>query len=145
MRFQPQTIDLMVVAIANLANLLLVGLFLARGRGLSGLEHGLGLALIALALPLAAAAGANAAGRRPGWSVYLPLVFVLFLLAELLLDYVLAVDFRSGRLLWPYLLLYYAALMAMIGYAFAVRHSYGFLTLLTYFANQLASWWAHSR
>lgn len=63
----------------------------------------------------------------------LPLLMVVFLAFELLLDYILEINFRNTWLVGPYLLIYYAACMGMVGYAFLVKVPYGFITLLTYF------------
>jgi hypothetical protein len=68
-----------------------------------------------------------------------------FLILELILDYVLRLDFRHTRLLWPYLLVYYVALNAMIGYTFLVSEAFGFVTLATYLLGLLATWYSYSR
>ena len=39
---------------------------------------------------------------------------------ELLLDYVLRLEFRKTSLLWPYLFLYYLGMMGMIGWSVAI-------------------------
>ncbi len=128
-------IDLGVFAVANLTNLLMAGVFLARFRGALGgrAEFYLGLAAVAMMIPLAVAAGVNLIGRREWWTVVLPLVLVLFLLVELLLDYVFKIPFRETALIWPYILLFYAGLMSMIGYTFLVGRVFGAVTLVTYF------------
>ena len=51
------------------------------------------------------------------------------------LDYWLELDFRHSRLLGPYLLLYYAALMGMVGYSFLAGDAFGVVTLITYFVQ----------
>jgi hypothetical protein len=138
-------VDPVLFAIANLANLLLVGIFLSRPSGLQGLERGLGWMFIALAVPVALCVVWNALAGRGWWYVVLPSLLLIFMIVELVLDYILAFDFRSTRWLWPYLSLYYLALMGMIGYTFLVGRTYGFITLATYFLNLLATWYSHSR
>ncbi len=127
------TIDLVVVVAANLFNLLMAAIFATRPKGWKRFERVTGLVMVALALPLAAAVVLNAAGQRPWWFVVLPLPLILHAVVELLLDYVLKVDFRKGRLLGPYLALFYLGQWGLIGYAFAVQPVYGFVTLATYF------------
>lgn len=144
MNVDSRTVDLGVVAIANLVNLLMAGVFLARISGHPRFEHVFGLIVVATAVPAAAAAWINAARDRPGWTVLLLVPLILFCLVELLLDFVLDVPFRTGRLLWPYLAVYYLALFALIGYAFGAGRALGLLTLATYFLNLGASWFAHS-
>jgi len=63
---------------------------------------------------------------------------------ELFFDYIFHLPFRETNLLWPYLGVYYLGLLGMIGYAFVVRMMYGYMTLVTYFLNLLATWYAHS-
>jgi hypothetical protein len=138
-------VDVAIFVIANLVSLLIAGLFLCRPRGLDRLERALGLASVSLALPAAAGAVLNALGGRPWWTVALPLLLVVYLVVELFLDYVWHIPFRQTALLGPYLLLYYLALMGMIGYNFAVSKAFGIVTLATYCVNLLASWYSYSR
>lgn len=136
-------IDLAVFIIANLVNLLLVGIFLARPGGLSKVEYVLGLVMVCLILPVGLAVLLNALAKREWWAVVLPLLLILFLVIELLLDYVLKLDFRTTALLWPYLAVFYIALMAMVGYSFLVGRVYGFITLGTYFLSLAATWYSY--
>lgn len=139
-----RTVDVAVVVLANMVNLLMVGVFVSRAADGSRLEYVLGLVLVATAVPLAAAVFVNAAWGREWWAVFFPLPLILFCVLELLLDYVLRVQFRDSALLWPYLGLYYLALLAMVGYAFATAKVFGFVTLATYFVNLWAAWYAHA-
>jgi hypothetical protein len=140
-----RTVDIGVCVIANLVNILMTGIFLSRPRGLKRVEYVLGLSQIALGLPLLAVVIYNAAESREIWFVILPLMLVVFLLVELLLDYILKLEFRSTRLLVPYLLLFYLALMGMVGYAFQVGRSFGFVTLGTYFLQLFAAWYSYAK
>jgi hypothetical protein len=134
--------DLVAIAAANAVNLLIAALFLARLRGSSS-EYWLGLAAIAMGVPLLVVLVSNAQSHRACWAVVQPGLMVVYLVVELLLDYVWKINFRGGPLLWPYVLLYYTALMAMVGYAFLVGRAAGFITLATYFINLGMSAWAH--
>ncbi len=138
-------VDTALFLIANLVNILLMGIFLSRPWGLRRLERILGLLSIALALPVSFAVVINALGGREWWTIALPSLLVAFLIVELILDYILRLPFRSSRLLGPYLLLYYLSLMGMIGYAFLVSEAYGFVTLATYLLNLLATWYSYSK
>jgi hypothetical protein len=139
------TIDVGLVIIANLANLLLVGIFLSRPAGRDRLEFVLGLVFAALALPLAGAVLLNALAGRPWWTIALPIPLIQFCGVELILDYLLKLDFRHSDLLRPYLLLYYVSLVAMMGYAFGVAKAAGLVTLGTYTLNLGATWYSYSR
>ena len=138
-------LDISLFAIANLGNLLLIGIFLARAKGHPRVEWVLGLIFVSLILPVAVAVILNATRKREWWTVALPLLLILFCLVELLLDYILKLDFRNTALCWPYIALYYLALLGMIGYSFSLGKAYGFITLSTYFLGLLATWYGHSR
>ncbi len=143
-RINARTVDNVIFIIANAANILLVGIFLARSNGRTRVEYVLGLILIALALPLSGAVILNLIGKREWWTTVLPVLLIAFLLTELALDYILKLDFRNTQLLGPYLGVYYLGLMGMIGYSFLMGRGYGFVTLSTYFLNLLATWYAWS-
>jgi len=140
-----QLIDLAVFIITNLVNLLLIGIFLSRPSGLEKVEHILGLVMMGLILPVGLAVVLNALGKREWWTIVLPLLLILFLVIELLFDYILKLEFRKTALLWPYLTIFYVGLMAMIGYSFQIGKSYGFITLGTYLLSLLATWYSYAK
>jgi hypothetical protein len=140
-----RTIDLLVFVVANLVNLLMIAIFLSRAQGRRGVERALGVVVMSLAVPTALAISLNLLGGREWWTIVLPGLLVVFLALELVLDYILKLDFRRTRLLGPYLLLYYLALMGMIGYSFFVGKPYGFVTLVTYFLQLAATWYSYSK
>lgn len=142
------TLDLGVVIVANLINLLLTVIFLARVKALTRatpVERIAGLATVALALPLAAVVIINAIAKRGGWLWGLPLITIAYLSVEFILDYALKIDFRSTEWLAPYLILFYLSEFAMIGYTFMVGKPYGFITLVTYFINMAATFYSYGR
>jgi hypothetical protein len=138
-------IDIGIFVIANLINLLLIGIFLSRPKGLKKVEHILGLFVVAMILPVGLAIILNILGKREWWAIVLPLILILFLAVESLLDYILRLNFRKTRWLWPYLFLYYLAMMAMIGYSFLIGKPYGFVTLGTYFLSLFATWYSYAK
>jgi hypothetical protein len=138
-------IDTAVFVIANVINLLLTAIFLCRPKGLRKAERVCGLVCVSMVLPLGVAVILNFLGNRELWMILLPLRMILFLVLELLFDYILMWEFRKTRWLWPYLLLYYSALMAMIGYSFLIGKTYGFITLGTYFLGLMATWYSYAK
>jgi len=140
-----ETIDLVVVIAANLFNLLMTSIFVTRPKGWKRFERVVGLIMVALALPLGAAMILNLLANREWWFVVLPVPLILHCIVELLLDYILKLDFRKTRLLGPYLALFYLGQMGLIGYAFAVEPAYGFVTLATYFLCLGATRYAHAK
>jgi len=140
-----RTVDFGVFIIANAINLLLAVMFVARARRADKVERITGLLIVAMALPLAAASILNAFGHRSGWTWGLPLVMVVFCVVEYLVDYALKINFRGRRPMKPYLLLFYLALMAMIGYSFLLGKTYGYVTLATYFLHMAATAYSYGR
>jgi len=138
-----QSVDLILFITANLANLLLVAVFLARSRGKERLEYILGLLFILLALPAGFGAVVNSINGREWWTILFPLLLVGFCVIELCFDYIFKLDFRNNKLLWPYLISFYMASIGMVGYSFGIGKLYGFITLVTYFLNLAATWYGH--
>jgi hypothetical protein len=145
-RFHPsktRTIDRIVFTLANLLNLFMIYIFLSR----TGLVPSLGSAFawvwLIFILLLIGVVGVNLRLKRKYWFIVLPAFLIAFLLLEIILDYILKVEFRSTRLLGPYLLMYYLSLMGMIGYTFQIGKKYGFITLITYFLNQIATFYSY--
>ena len=91
----PPQIDYGMVLLANVFNLLVVGVFLARAHRLRRLEWMLGLGVVLLALPASVAIIANMLEGREWWTIVLPLFFLSYCILEFVLDYVLKSD--SGR------------------------------------------------
>jgi hypothetical protein len=137
--------DIIAVTIANLVNLLMVVIFLVRIKRSVRTERQIGIPLEITALPLLAVILFNLVSGRSWWLVLLPVPLVVFLTVELILDYLLKVNFRTSRMLGPYLGLYYLALFGMVGYSFLVGKTYGLVTLVTYFGQLLASWYSYSK
>jgi hypothetical protein len=96
-----------------------------------------------MVMVLAYVVTANARGKREWWTTVLPALLLVFLLAEVALDYVARYEFRSTALLGPYLFLYYISILGMIGYAFLAEKTYGYFTLATYFLSQIAALYSY--
>jgi hypothetical protein len=137
--------DLSVFAIANAINLLLIVMFLARARKSQAVEKAAGLAVVGMGFPLAAASVISALGRRAWWTWGLPLFMVIFCVVEYLVDYAMKIKFRDRRAMKPYLILYYLALMSLIGYSFLLGKTYGSITLATYFLHMAATAYSYGR
>lgn len=141
----PRVVDGVVVVTANAFNLLIVAVMLARVRRLAWVERAAGAVDLVLLVSVVAVVIINLAEGRPWWTVVLPLPLAGYLAVELTLDNVLHSEFRRTRLLGPYLLLFYAGQMAMVGYAFLVGRPQGFATLATYFLSLGATWFSYTR
>ena len=139
------TVDFTVFICANLFNLFIICIMLSRPFGLERLERVVGIINILLLIPLTLAVILNYISGREWWTFALPLIVIVFLILELLLDYVMQIPFRETRLLWPYLVLFYLSAWMMIGYTFLVDKPYGFITLVTYFLSLGATAYSYSQ
>ena len=137
-----RSVDLTVLSLANLMNIIMVLIFLARARGMARSDI-IGVIWVAFIVVLSIVVFLNFRSRREWWTIVLPSLLIAFLILEIILDYILQIDFRSTRLLGPYLLLYYLALFGMIGYSFQIGKKFGFVTLVTYFINQIATFYSY--
>jgi len=138
-------VDKGIIMLANIFNLLVVGVFLSRSGGLRGIEWILGIIIALIALPVTMGIIVNVTAKRDWWTYVLPTHLVLYCLLEFILDYVIKVDFRNTGFLWFYLILFYIASLGMIGYSFGVSRLAGFITLGTYLLGLLASWYSYSK
>ena len=140
-----RTEDLIVFSLANLMNLIMVVIFLLRAGGSSDHVIIIGWVWVIFILVLTGAVVLNIINGREWWTYVLPSIFIAFLVLEIVLDYILKIEFRTTRLLGPYLLLYYAAIFGMIGYSFRIGKKYGFITLITYFLSQIAALYSYTQ
>ena len=98
--------------------LLTIGVFMARLASRPGLEHWLGLVMIILIIPLAYLLVSAFYLDRPGIYFLWIGLMILYLLVELLLDYILELPFRTVR--WQaiaYVTLFFGATGGMLGVA----------------------------
>jgi hypothetical protein len=138
-------VDFGVFVIANVINLLLVLMFVARARKAGSVEKAAGLIIVALALPLSAAALLSGLRHRSWWTWLLPLFMIVFCVVEYIVDYAMRIEFRNRRAMKPYLIIFYLALMSMIGYSFLLGKTYGYVTLATYFLHMAATAYSYGK
>jgi hypothetical protein len=137
-----RSVDLIVVVLANLMNVVMVVVFLSRILRVGRLPV-VGFVWAAMILVLAYVLALNLRAKREWWTTVLPSLLLVFLIAEVALDYVASYEFRSTALLGPYLFLYYVSILGMIGYSFLTGRAYGFVTLATYFLSQIAALYSY--
>jgi len=137
-----RSIDLYVIAAANLFNLIMVVIFYLRTRDI---DHPLVFAYVwaGLIIVFIIATILNLIAKLSWWAISFPLIFSVFLVIELILDYILQIEFRNTYLLTPYLILYYVSILGMIGYSFLTEKKFGAITLATYFLSQIAALYSY--
>jgi len=103
---------------AVLINILLIGLFIARLNHKPRVEHWLGIATILTVFPLCYLFIAAVRAGRPLLYFLQIGLMILFLFVELMVDYILKIEFRQvPRLVIPYVMLFFAGTGGMIGVA----------------------------
>jgi len=125
-----QSTDLIGAVTALAIYALTIAVFVARLADKTRLEQGLGIAVILLAVPLVyLLLAARARPRAPLYFVQLSLM-LLFLVVELLLDYVLRIDFRSVRWMTVvYVTLFFAGTGGMLGVAAHAGRSWSYASI----------------
>ena len=111
-----ENINLLGSIIANVNNLLLISIFIARIYHYHKIEHVLGIVFIVSILPLMWMFLKAIEMSRP-FMYFLQLgLMISFIIAELILDYILKLEFRQNRsIVIPYVMLFYASFGGMIG------------------------------
>ena len=101
-----------------------------------GLERSLGILYMVLGIPTLVFVIINIYLQREWWFWVFPVIFLIFLGFEFIVDYVKKVQFRNPRnvrILVPYLILYYVSIILMWGLTWTLGIIYGAITGITYF------------
>ena len=113
-----QISNLVGAIVANLINVLVIAIFIARLSNSPKIEYWLGIILLLNIIPLVYLF-ITAFGFKRHFLYFIQIgLMITFLAAELTLDYVLKVDFRQTQ--WiaiPYVMLFFAGTGGMIGVA----------------------------
>lgn len=125
--------DLAFVISAVLFNLLIAAIFVAVKHNRTGLVRTLGVILMSTTAPFAVAFLHTLQTSNDSIiQVYFGFIF-LYLAVELLLDFVLKIDFRKSRLTHiPYILLEYLALFGIIAIAFSIHPTWGYIVSIAF-------------
>ena len=125
--------DLIFVLSAVAFNLLIAGIFIAQKHGRTQVVRRLGIAMLALGFPLVYVFIQYLTAAKAAWILIYFVFIFLYLVVELLLDYILKYDFRSRKITHiPYIILEYVALFGFIGIAFDIHRTWGFIVTITF-------------
>ncbi|MFW9819807.1 MAG: hypothetical protein ACFFE5_09375 [Candidatus Thorarchaeota archaeon] len=128
-------LDLILFLIINIANLNISAIYVSRVKK-PGLERILGIFYITLGIPTLLIIIINILLLREWWFWIFPLLFLIFIVFELIIDYVKEIEFRNPRklkVLVPYLIMYYVSIILMWGLNWTLGIFYGTITGITYF------------
>jgi len=128
-------LDLLLFLIINSANIIISSIFVLRVKK-PELERVLGILYISLGIPTLIITIFNLYFQREWWYWVYPIIFLIFIVFELIIDYIKKIEFRNprnNRILVPYLILYYISILLMWGLTWTLGILYGAITGFTYF------------
>ncbi len=139
-----ENINLIGALIANLNNILLLCIFLARIYKYQTVEYWLGVIFILSIIPLLFMfIKAFEINRHLLYFIQLSLI-IGFIIIEFVLDYLLGIDFRHNRIIViPYTTLFYASFGGMIGIASQAGKSWSLVTVFTFLIMTFFSLYMH--
>ena len=113
-----QVSNLVGAIVANLINVLVITVFIARLSNRPKIEYWLGITLISSFVPLTYLFITAFGFRRPFLYFIQIGLMITYLVVELLLDYIFKVDFRQNQgIVIPYIMLFFSGTGGMIGVA----------------------------
>ncbi len=120
-------------------NLLIAGIFIAQKKGDLRMVRKIGSMVIALSLPFGYVLYQNLMEGGNIWARVALAVVLAYQLVELLMDYLLKIDFRSKWVTHvPYILLEYAAFAGLIYTAFTISDFWGWTVSVTFWVAMAA-------
>jgi len=138
------SINLIGSVIANINNILLIAIFVARIYQYPKIEYWLGVLFILSIIPLILIFLKSFEFNRAGLYYVQLILMMSFIILELLLDYLLKIDFRQNRaFVIPYLTLFYASLGGMIGVASQSGKQWTIITVITFLLMTASSLFMH--
>ncbi len=127
--------DLIFVISGLIFNLMVIGVYVAQKHERPRLVKAFGSVVICLAIPLAAVFIDYLIGGRPLWIMMYLGFILLYLFVELLLDFILKIEFRKKLILHiPYIVLFYVASFGFIGISFSIDRTWGYIVSATFWA-----------
>ena len=119
--------DLTLVVAAVIFHLSIVGVYIAQKKGRDKLVQSFGTITLLLGVPLAVVFGHYIISGEPLWKLISFGFIFLYLLTELLLDFVFKIEFRKMPVPHTlYIILFYIAIIGFIRMSFAVSTVWGY-------------------
>ena len=133
MIFSKDSINLLGAIVANINNIILTGIFLARIYKYPRIEYWLGILFLSSIIPLILML-INATETKREILYFIQLILILgFIVLEFILDYLFKIEFRQNQnIVIPYLFLFYASFGGMIGIASQAGKPWTVITIITF-------------
>jgi len=128
-----QVSNIVGVIAANLINVLVISVLIARLSNRPKIEYWLGIILILSIIPLAYLF-ITAFGFKRHFLYFIQIgLMISYLVVELMLDYILKVDFRQNqRIVIPYIVLFFSGTGGMIGVASHAGKIWTIVTIISF-------------
>ena len=138
--------DGLFLFIAIALNIKIILIFLARYRGLEGLEHKIGYLVIACIIPLIIILINYILVGKELWIVIYIIIIISFLIFEMILDYILKLNFRTNlKIVVPYTLFYYVAFWGLLAISFVIDLVIGFIIFSIFMLSVVVTIYTHKK
>jgi hypothetical protein len=125
--------DFTFVLCAVVFNLLITGIYISSKLEAVKLRALLGKITIGLGIPLSVVFVSYILGGKPARTLVFLSIILVYLFVELLLDFILKIDFREKPVIHvPYIILFYAACLGFIAIAFSIDKAWGYAVSVTF-------------
>jgi hypothetical protein len=130
--------------IAILMNFLIIAIFIVRKKGFEQLEHKIGYIVISCAIPLFIIMLNYILIGKELWIIIYIIIIISFLMIEMVLDYILKIDFRTNlKIVVPYVIIYYIAFWGLLAISFVINLIAGFIVFGVFILNLISTIYAH--
>ncbi|TFG25795.1 MAG: hypothetical protein EU533_00695 [Promethearchaeota archaeon] len=127
-------------------NILIILIFLARYRGPEGLEHKIGYAVIVCIIPFTIILLNYILIGKDLWIVIYIIIIISFLIFEMILDYILKLNFRTNpKIVGPYVLFYYIAFWGLLAISFVIDLLIGFVVFGIFMLSVVVTIYTHKK
>jgi hypothetical protein len=138
--------DGLFLFVAIALNVKIILIFLARYRGLEGLEHKIGYLVIACIIPLIIILINYISVGKELWIVIYIIIIISFLIFEMILDYILKLNFRTNpKIVGPYTLFYYVAFWGLLAISFVIDLVIGFIIFSIFMLSVVVTIYTHKK
>jgi len=139
-----QVSNIVGAIVANLINVLVIAVFIARLSNRPKIEYWLGIILTLSIVPLAYLFITAIGFKRPFLYFIQIGLMITYLVVELMLDYILKVDFRQNqRIVIPYIMLFFSGTGGMIGVASHAGKVWIIVTVISFLIMTILSFVQH--
>lgn len=138
--------DGLFLFVAISLNIKIILIFLARYRGPEGLEHKIGYLVIACIIPLIIILINYILIGKDLWILIYLIIIISFLIFEMILDYILKLNFRTNlKIVVPYTLFYYVAFWGLLAISFVINLVIGFIIFSIFMLSVVVTIYTHKK